>query len=130
MADCYITRGGGKSGLQTELLWTNASPTSDFAAQSIAIETDSEYLLIDHTSNSGGNYGVALVRKNKTGRFSYVTNDSWGLYSMARGVSFDGSKVTFGVGSAYMYDASKHTLVEHNMYCVPNRIFALKGVTE
>ena len=106
--------------LEMELLWTNASPTSNFAAQNISLDL------------SG--YDEALV-------YFRVATDQYGIIS-ARGAIGDGAVTSFiwgdtgGYGHRWtdltttqvkFYGAS-YNKASNNKYCIPVAIYGIKGV--
>ena len=90
-------------GVKMDLLWTNASPDSDFAAQSLSIDFSSYQLVLIywHTFMGKDSYATTpLIIKNKTTRaMSHRPSASDDMqYGVRRTVLFDDSTITFSTG--------------------------------
>lgn len=118
--------GGG--GIQMELLWENASPTSEFAAQTITGEFDryDEIRFIACTSCNYVNHELDSSCTNVSGavvNFSYISQNGTnytGLNAWARSfcIKATGIEVTCG------YYNGK----EDNRMLIPKKIYGIKGV--
>ena len=101
-----------------DLLWTNASPTSEFAEQSLDIDL-SAYKIIyiityGHVNTQSESYTMFLIDKN-TG---YVFVGWYGAQYSERPVSITNSRVYFGNG--------KTGGAVNNNYLIPYRIYGVK----
>lgn len=109
---------------EIKLLWQNASPGSSFAAQTIKLGL------------SGYNYVDITVRANNDKASEYTTRlkvdggatdigamGSTGLYRPATPTQ---AGVAFLVGRAYTAYNTSNT-VQSNNYCVPVKIYGIKG---
>ena len=111
------------------LLWTNASPTSSFSAQTVAIDlTDYYFVLVEFYSDTGNTRGVnAILARNgsaqRTG-FSGVNQNRLAFLKRDATVSISG--VVFSDGSA---DYSSIDPVTANTVMIPYKIYGLKVVT-
>lgn len=98
-----------------KLLWTNSSPTSAFAAQTINLDLSKyNYIIVEFLSNTS--YQVirsrTILNKNDTDYFGagFTTTNSY-----TRNVSFNDTGVTFGVG--------KMDTTANNTNVVPYKIY-------
>ena len=113
-----------EGGLSMTLLWQNASPTSEFAAQLLPISlAQNEILAIEHALHSAtsGYSGFSFV---------IVGGKSGLLQSIKSGGSIRGVTATIaGVSFAdgYYYNSS-WAEVKLNAMCVPLRIYIIRGV--
>ena len=126
MGQAYLVGRGGavKTGVEMVLLWENASPTSTFAAQNVAIAniTDYDMLLIECSYASDGPYRYSCLFKAEVGAIgiSHIMWASTGNYSH-RQVEVIETGIAFGPGH--------RTGKEANGYTIPLRFYGLKGVT-
>ena len=103
--------------LKSKLLWTNASPTSSFTAQTITL-TDASYDLIairfkwSSSDNGGGAPLVCIKGAGQSGATSYESNrvQRYATYN-------DTGTVTFSAG---IYNGSSN-----NSYCIPTQIWGI-----
>lgn len=125
------------NGVQKKLLWTNASPTSSFAAQTISLDLSGyDMVLIVHLSNqTDGTFACVSDTLPKSigvgkghliyGGFIYnatVANRGSdghrGLTFSDAGIAFENAvRTTEGLGTA-----------QNNALCVPYQIYGIKGV--
>ena len=111
------------------LLWTNASPTSEFAAQTISLALDNyDEVEIEFKHSSSASYKrIEKVKKGESSRSSIVTGSSTsGEYMAAviRTANVTASGVTFGNGNL----ANQSSYKEGSSYMVPTKIYGIKGV--
>ena len=108
------------------LLWTNASPTSDFVAQTISVDgADYDgYLVEIHWSRADGAHkGVAYVPIGTAKATVAAHNNESGTLNTAafRAVeSATKNSISFGIG------ASGPGRLENNYYAIPTRIWGVK----
>jgi hypothetical protein len=102
-----------------KLLWTNASPTSSFAAQTVSLAlTDYEFVMIE--SELGSTFCKV---GNSTVMFSHNT-----YYPCRRTVSVTTSGVTFGEGLKYTSCPGDSVASDKNAVCIPRIIYGVKGI--
>lgn len=111
------------------LLWTNASPTSEFAAQTISLALDNyDEVEIEFKHSSSTSYKrIEKVKKGESSRSSIVTGSSTsGEYMAAviRTANVTASGVTFGNGNL----ANQSSYKEGSSYMVPTKIYGIRGV--
>lgn len=112
------------------LLWSNASPTSSFAAQTVSLDL-SEYGYIDiecrHTT-SKDEYVVVRIPKGQS-YYNYFVSElddtsSYNPHFRSRKITTSDSGVTFGGG--YNKSAGATYAQTGNNMCVPIRIYGVK----
>ena len=103
-----------------ELVWQNASPGSEYPPTSENMSSaDGNYVMIEYrTSINASQYCAALYRKQEGGILSFCSGSA--SKSFSREFTVEGNKIYFG--EAYANGA------ESNWYCVPIRIWVVKGV--
>jgi uncharacterized repeat protein (TIGR02543 family) len=123
----------GLTGAETKkLLWTNASPTSTFAAQTVSLAL-SGYDAVEIEYYASTSKAVLDVTKKKIGASSMLTgylnpqstNGYINLLSRLFDVTTSG--ITFKGGFAKRTSDSS-TTSNNNSYCVPYKIYGIKGV--
>ena len=121
-----------------ELLWENASPTSEFAAQVLPgtyTWTGYDMLMIvyvyDVTSTARAEYKLAQIVECASGMKSYLQ-----MYSVSGGLLFARAVYLNDDGTIKMSGAQKRTfasittVTDDNKGCVPLRIYGAKGVQQ
>ena len=103
-----------ESSLSMTLLWENASPDSDFAAQQIAVPAGYSLFLIGIKGGSG-----VLVREGQSTRCGHM---EWNGLKGTRGFDGKSGYIDVLVGATLSGGAS-------NSYCVPLYIYGIKGVS-
>lgn len=115
--------------MRMELLWENASPTSDFAAQEIIISqlisaNDDSFLGVVYDGQSGVcQWGLAFVKVStlkKRPKLWLKTAIDLGIY---RTIDIDFATGKLTVGSGYLGDGA------NGGFCVPVNIFLVKGAS-
>lgn len=103
---------------QTKLLWTNASPTSAFAAQTLAISlADYEIVMIE--SKQGSTFC-------RVGEVTIMfSRDSY--YPCTRDVTTTTTGISFGSGLQRTECPGSGTATVNGL-CIPRRIYGIKGV--
>lgn len=123
----------GLTGAETKkLLWTNAKPTSDFATQTVSL-TLSGYDAVEIEYYASTSKAVLDVTKKKIGESSMLTgylnpqstNGYINLLSRLFDVTTSG--ITFKAGFAKRTSDSS-TVATNNSYCIPYKIYGIKGV--
>ena len=111
-------------------LWTNASPTSNFAAQTIPLILNGyEYVLVRYLySTNYQNYNqIAIVKVGRDAYLTFTGVASTNIYLSQRTISVDNVSVTFGA-PVYKTYASTSNPTANNEYCIPVEIIGIKGV--
>lgn len=120
--------------LSMELLWENASPTSEFAAQSLSIEdSDSYFYAIEFNGSAAtdtANYLITFVTRGVRTRLIYDCFSAGG-YNNSRPVSqtISNDNVIFDFGVAYSRAKPSENGAQANTTCIPIRIYGIKGVS-
>jgi hypothetical protein len=122
---------GIKQGIEMVKLWENASPTSDFGAQTIALDLN-EYDFIDVIFNSiitrvgvgrsATTFQMAGIDKDTT----TMNTPSWRL----RTISASETGAAFSAGFYKYLDGTKQASGTSDSICIPLAIYGVKGVTE
>lgn len=118
-------------GISIKKLWQNASPTSDFAGQTLSLNL-SEYDYVEIVFKSyktiSGEY-ISKFKVGSQGNLYTLTNigvASAASYATYRSVTTNQSGITFGAGG-FKY-TSNNTWNLDNGYAIPVRIYGIKGV--
>ena len=109
------------NGIQMKKLWQNASPTSNFAAQTINLDL-SEYNEVIISMCSGSNAGLIGNYFFKVGSGTQITYGA-GAYMGRRNFKVTTSGVTVEGGSKY-----EDSWSDSNAYQKPYAIYGIKGV--
>ena len=108
-------------GFETDLLWTNASPSSSFAAQTISIDLSNySWILIAHkAAASGSNLSVDIFLVGTQGHLRIVNS------AIARRVaSVSNTGVEFNAGYNLTQGGSSYNT--NNGVCVPYQIYGIR----
>lgn len=122
-----------KNGVQIKKLWTNASPGSDFPAQTIQLNvTDASFILVVFKVTKSSNlWKVAILTCDGN---AYIMDAPYNTdYSSSgtligtafRGAVCQSDGIQFGKG--YSKDHSDKNPVERPSFVIPIKIFAVKG---
>lgn len=119
----YTNAGSGEFEIATAdseptLLWTNASPTSSFAEQTISVNGDGfdSYLAECDTLSGQGTRGITYLNKSATSEQA-IYSPFGGLSNVAfRPVTVNGNNLSFGKGG---YGGG----ITRNEYAIPTRIW-------
>ena len=114
--------------LSMELLWENASPTSDFAKQTVSLDL-SEYDMVEISFNlQTGVLAIShqLQCKVDGGRVTATTPGTQRYHRRSTNVSKTG--INFGDCSAYTYSSTVETTTT-NGALIPVFVYGIKGVT-
>lgn len=135
-ADAAAARANlGLTGTQIKtLLWTNASPSSQFANQTLSLglsgydAVEIEYCYGSSYTNAveTGIYKKSYTQQYMTCHGDIKTNNA-GFYISQRLVTVTASGITFGKG-IYKNVSGAVKGAEGNTYCVPLKIYGIKGV--
>ena len=117
-------------GVSMKSLWTNASPTSDFAAQTISLNlSDYEYVLVRYlySTDYQGIDQIAIVKVGRDAYLTFTGAASTNIYLSQRTISVGSDSVAFGA-PVYKTYASTSNPTANNKYCIPVEIIGIKGV--
>lgn len=118
-----------KVGLDVDLLWTNPSPTSDFASQTLPLDLANYnlFILISKTyktnANNEGNVTSMFIKGIQSFAISGSgQNISSGTYliEIRRGATFNDAGVVFG-------NAMQPTTTNNNAFMIPYQIYGIRG---
>lgn len=122
----------GLSGAETKtLLWTNASPTSEFAAQTISLDLSS-YQFVELVSKLTTSNIGQTVDKCEVGsrvfveKFYNATSTSAHATIMHRQIDFGSDSVIFADAKSKVTD--ENTSTTKNSLLIPYKIYGIKGV--
>ena len=117
-------------GVSMKSLWTNASPTSDFAAQTIPLILNGyEYVLVRYlySTNYQDTDQIAIVKVGREAYLTFTGTVSTNIYLSQRTISVGSDSVAFGA-PVYKTYASTSSPTANNKYCIPVEIIGIKGV--
>lgn len=113
-----------------KLLWSNASPTSGFAAQTISLDLSGyDFVAIQHRwGTTVEDYHFSIVGKSKKTHLKQLENASYAnVILTSRGVTVTNTGVTFEAGySKTIYSSSSGGSQATSL--IPVAIYGLKGV--
>lgn len=107
------------------LLWSNASPTSTFAAQTITLDLSAyNYVYIENCYASGtSNYLIRRTELFSKGCTGTMLNGNFFTWLSSRRATIDDSGITFSNGKyAYVGDTGQG---EGANYCIPLKIYGV-----
>ena len=120
------------NGIQMKKLWQNASPTSNFAAQTINLDlSEYDYVLIEIKSYV--NYSFTENQLVRVGAEDYITakydiqSQTSYITLTSRLATVTNTGIVFTQGCAKYMSASSPAGVNAS-YCIPVRIYGIKGV--
>lgn len=117
-------------GVSMKSLWINASPTSDFAAQTISLNLNGyEYVLVRYLYSTGyqSQDQIAIVKVGREAYLTFTGAVSTNIYLSQRTISVGSDSVAFGA-PVYKTYASTSDPTANNKYCIPVEIIGIKGV--
>lgn len=125
------TGAAGKDGVQIVKLWTNASPTSSFAAQTVSLSLSGYDAVLVIAYNAGASAyiaGSACVFV-PIGKAFILTRhvSSWSTSFGQRTGTTSATGVTFYAGAYYLYSSGSGAT--DNGEVVPYQIYGIKGVS-
>ena len=127
----YINADDVNGKLSMELIWENASPNSEFATQTVYINSiESTHALIEfRVSANNANFVMCVIAKvgKQTELIRITPTEANSKFIiMTRYATVNSDKIVFG-------DAWSGTAVNtpsvNNAYCVPTKIYIIKGVS-
>lgn len=117
------------SGMQMDLLWTNASPTSQFAAQTVSLNLSSYGMVavqIVFTGDSPLYSPLCFANIGVECSASVIAN--WDADKTAvRSFTASSTGVAFGAGG--YHDFGNKSFTGNNSYAIPVKIYGIKGVS-
>ena len=125
-------------GVSMKSLWTNASPTSNFAAQtldssdSIPNLSDYEYVLVRYlySTDYQSDDQIAVFKVGRAGYLTFTgaaSTSSGNILLSQRTISVGSDSVAFGA-PVYKNYSSTANATANNKYCIPIEIIGIKGV--
>ena len=117
-------------GVSMKSLWTNASPTSNFAAQTISLNLNGyEYVLVRYlySTDYQSQNQIAIVKVGGDAYLTFTGVASTNIYLSQRTISVGSDSMTFGE-PVYKTYASTSNPTANNKYCIPVEIIGIKGV--
>lgn len=117
-------------GVSMKSLWINASPTSDFATQTISLNLNGyEYVLVRYlySTNYQSYDQIAIVKVGREAYLTFTGAVSTNIYLSQRTISVGSDSVAFGA-PVYKTYASTSSPTANNKYCIPVEIIGIKGV--
>ena len=117
-------------GVSMKSLWMNASPTSDFATQTISLNlNDYEYVLVRYlySTDYQSQNQIAIVKVGREAYLTFTGGASTNIYLSQRTISVGSDSVAFGA-PVYKTYASTSNPTANNKYCIPVEIIGIKGV--
>lgn len=117
----------GAVGAKIDLLWTNASPTSNFAAQTISKSLGEYTLFVVETYNPNYSSHVAVKGHKTIMHANNVPVDNMPS-GYTRMVTFSDSKITFDPSYNGNYGSGVSNNTDNSMM-IPQKIYGIKGVS-
>ena len=117
-------------GVSMKSLWTNASPTSNFAAQTISLNLSGyEYVLVRYlySTDYQSLNQIAIVKVGGDAYLTFTGVASTNIYLSQRTISVGSDSVVFGA-PVYKTYASTSKPTANNKYCIPVEIIGIRGV--
>ena len=117
-------------GVSMKSLWTNASPTSNFATQTISLNLNGyEYVLVRYlySTDYQSQNQIAIVKVGGDAYLTFTGVASTDIYLSQRTISVGSNSVAFGA-PVYKTYASTSKPTANNKYCIPVEIIGIKGV--
>ena len=115
------------NGLQMELLWENASPDSEFAAQTLSIENGpyDMFIVTARKNTTSKDYPNTITFKNKSGKINGFSE-----YLQYRSLTITDNTFNFSDAVRYTtYGSSSSSSKDNdNSNVIPIYIFGIKGV--
>lgn len=115
-----------------DLLWQNASPTSEFASQSISVSVDNyKWILVEwRYSTEYANHQTMICRIGADNLLSIngqSNNRTGGRVVKARYTQTDRPGHT--INSYISFGGAKYNEKENDIYVIPTHIWGIKGAT-
>ena len=117
-------------GVSMKSLWINASPTSDFATQTISLNLSGyEYVLVRYlySTDYQSLNQIAIVKVGGGAYLTFTGVASTNIYLSQRTISVGSDSVVFGA-PVYKTYASTSKPTANNKYCIPVEIIGIRGV--
>ena len=117
-------------GVSMKSLWTNASPTSNFATQTISLNLNGyEYVLVRYlySTDYQSQNQIAIVKVGGDAYLTFTGVASTDIYLSQRTISVGSNSVAFGA-PVYKTYASTSKPTANNKYCIPVEIIGIRGV--
>lgn len=111
------------SGLEMELLWKNASPTSTFAAQTVSINFEGYDLILVNSLHSPTHQRI-------TANIFFKPGENASVRTFAGGVQHYKDFTTTNAGITFEDTKKGGTNEVANGYTIPYKVYGIKGVKE
>ena len=115
-------------GLNVDELWTNATPTADFAAQTLSIDfTGYDVVIVECRERASSTRSISFVVPMETPNnpfYMYGFRDISDMHLVARPGVLSPSDISFSAG--HDYNVSTEAYAENNSRLVPVKIYGLK----
>ena len=112
-----------------DLLWENASPTSEFAGQTIELNlTNYDAIYCDFVATSGNIIQSVIMKKGEGAYSRYVSSNGSNVRWYHRQTIVDIAGITFNDGVYFTQGTSGNTSI--NTYLIPYHIYGIKGLFE
>lgn len=121
-----------KQATSMDLLWTNASPTSAFADQTLTLDLSSydavevEFGYSKDFPNDSQTIRAAIGHSGASVYHANTNNSNGYLLIIARGFTVYENSIGFSAGTWKYSNEKSHST--HNDYVIPTRIYGIKGV--
>ena len=122
-----ISAVGKVIGINTDLLWTNANPTSEFPEQFISLDLSKyKYILINFYFDVNNTRRTHLCLVDKVDKPVTVSSvyDQFGIARQITGVKDNGVSIGPGVITSYPVGGAEYSI--HNAQMVPYQIYGVK----
>ncbi len=124
MAIAYLV-GQKSKAKEWELLWENASPTSSFAAQMVALALSGyTRIKIEYTPSTSSTHSGVWMVELPVG--TDTTLNGCYYYFVERSVTISAEGVNFGDGRRYEGTYGSSTLTNYTSACCPLKIWGMK----
>ena len=120
-------------GVSMKSLWINASPTSDFATQTISLNLSGyEYVLVRYlySTDYQSDDQIAVFKVGRAGYLTFTgaaSTSSGNILLSQRTISVGSDSVAFGA-PVYKNYSSTANATANNKYCIPVEIIGIRGV--
>ena len=111
-------------------LWENASPASDFAAQTLTLAALAEYSHVGIVADWNSNSGYRQLSGLQVFALESIQNTKVGYLSFALSGKTGHRKVSYGGTSNLIFETGYENTTARDYCMVPLYIYGIKGVTE
>lgn len=114
--------GYAQGGMKMDLLWTNPSPTANFAAQTVSLDL-SEYdlfMLVSRDTTGGDTCNMVFALPNTTVRMFFITDSG----TTNRNTGYRRATIS-GTGVQFL-EGYQGNSTSNNALCIPYQIYGIK----